>query len=258
MSVQNTISVRYFFTETSVRKEDVTCVHDAFKQLDPEKLLNVLLENQLAWKLDPRMLRGRAKDHLLQKTASMLQLMYQIDPVPLPSPNLVIIPVQSFQYLGRRNALKREIRASILDLANVSMSDQGSLDYAKTISQLLAHLSHNEGDPPYIRRIDSLISVPWSQVLGYALWLPISLTEYERYAELAHLFWVMSYSGYAEAVFEMKESVLYPSPDLEEATEKMNVFYEEQEIKMARICELLSFNAMVDAHACALSLKEAA
>ncbi len=259
MVAQNTSSLICFFTETKARKEDITCVHDAFRHLDPEKLLSVLLENQLSWKLDPRLLSGRAKDHLLQRTAAMLKLMYQIEPVPLEKPDQIIIPLQTFRYPGSGNAIKREIRAAILDLSDHPGSDGRSFEYARTISQWLTLLAlQDQEQPSCIHRIDALINVPWASVLGSAIWLPSSLTEYERYAELGHLFWIMAYHSFAEAVFEMKASVLEPSPDLEAAAEKMNRFYEEQELKMARISELLSFNAFQDALVCAKPLKEAA
>lgn len=264
MNTSKTQSVRYCFTHTPVQPEDITCVHAALKQVHPQKLLEVLLENQLAWKMDPRLLTGAAQRHLLSKTSSALQLMYNIEPEPLVNPHQVIIPLQTFSYEGSRGLLRRSIRASILNLMHASSAQSTTLDYALSIPAFLQHTCHahkasaSEQNSGTLERIDQFLSKPWSQVLGCALWLPSGLTEYERYAELAHIFWVMAYGGFAEAIFEMKASVLTPSANLEQATQVMNTFYEEQELKMARISELMNFNSNIDALCAAPALKRMA
>lgn len=256
MKNQNPNNVAYCFAETHVKPEDITCVHAALKSVDPEMLLCVMLESHLAWKTDPRLLTGAAKRHLMKKTTSMLSLMYELEPAPLHHPDHVIIPVQTFEYPGAGCSFIRRISSAILDVASSGFPESDGLDYAAAIA---SHMPAPE-EPRWVEglsSVDGLISAPWPQVLGHALWLPSSLTEYERTAELAHVFWVMAFSGYAEAVHEMRVVNLKRQGALGHTSSQVAVCFQAQEDKMVRIASLMQHNSMVDVRHVLAPLKQA-
>ena len=251
MSSQNPTPIRYCFTQVTVDPEYITCVHEAFKSLDAEKLLGVLLQDQLSWKLDPRLLTGSAKRHLLTKTASALQLMYGIEPDPSSAFSKIIVPVQTFEYLGSGNSITRDIRSVILDVSKVSAGPSVQVDYALSIPEFLRAVNAPECpragfEAQVLTPVGSLVSVPWPQVLGHALWAPAQLTEYERYSLCASIFWVMVFNGLAEVVFNAGLSTRAQSEGLAGSLGGMDLFFEEQELKMARLSELLNRNSLID------------
>lgn len=242
---KQTTSISYCFVDTQVQREDITCAHAAFAAVDPEALLAVLLRTRLGWRLDPRLLTGAAKRHLLKKTSSMLSLMYDIEPVPLAHPSRVIIPVQAFSCPGKENAIERTVSAAVLRLPEAEGKPDEALDYATSISDCV---SPHEGSwcQDAVHSVDGLIGAPWTEVLGMALWLPSSLTEYERVSGLAHLFWVMGFSGFAEAVHEVRTVHLHRHPDDAHIAPEVALCFQEQECKMDLIADLLNHNSMVD------------
>lgn len=254
-----TDQVNYCFAEVHVRKEDVTCVHAALKGADPETLLFVLLETRLGWKLDPRALTGAAKRHLLKKTSAMLGLMYDLEPDPMSEPDQVIILVQSFEYPGTGPVLTRRISAAILDVAAAGAADGRVVDYARSIAACQA----DEAAGAHARvqealfSVDALIGSAWTDVLGRAVWLPAALTEYERMAALAHVFWVMGFSGFAEAVHEMRTVNLRREGVPDEGVTPAALCFQEQERKMGGISAVLNHNSAAEAGKAAAGLKQA-
>lgn len=254
MKNQVTNKTFYCFAETQVVPEDITCVHAALKTVDPEALLCILLETRLSWKMDPRLLTGAAKRHLMKKTTSMLNLMYDIEPVPLQQPDRVIIPVQTFEYPGQGCSFTRRISAAILDVSSCAGESGSRLDYAVAISQC----APTDATKPWFKGLESadeLISAAWTEVLGHAIWLPSSLTVYERLSELAHLFWVMAFGGFAEAVHEMSTVNLRRYGGVRDVSDTVALCFDEQEQKMASIAALLGHNSFVDVCSMAGALK---
>lgn len=251
--------VNYCFAEVQVCKEDVTCVHAALAGADPETLLFVLLETRLGWKLDPRALTGAAKRHLLKKTSAMLGLMYDLEPQPAPEPDHVIIPVQSFEYPGTGPVLTRRISAAILDVAAVGAADAQAVDYARSIAACQA--DEVAGTCARVQEalssVDALIGSAWTDVLGHAIWLPAALTEYERMAVLAHVFWVMGFSGFAEAVHEMRTVGLHRAGVPVGGATPAALCFQEQERKMDGISAVLNHNSTAEAGRVAAGLKQA-
>lgn len=254
MKDQNPTTTAYCFAETQVVPEDITCVHAALASADPETLLCVLLESHLAWKMDPRKLTGAAKRHLMKKTTSMLRLMYDIEPVPLSHPDRVIIPVQTFEYPGVGCSITRRVSAAILDVTAWAEGSRETLDYAAAI-QASVPPAHAEPWVQGLDPIDVFIAEPWADVLGHAIWLPASLTEYERTSALAHLFWVMAFSGFAEAVHEMRVVNLRRQGVLSDVSQRVVLCFQEQEEKMAAVAALMERNSMVDVQGVAGLLK---
>lgn len=259
-------SIPYCFTDTEVTPQDITCLHAALSAADPEMLLCVLLQTCLSWKLDPLLLTGSVKRHLLKKTTSVLGLMHDIEPAPLDDPDRLLIPVQTFSSDGAGGVMERSVSAAILDVSDVDGSEEGVLDYALSIQACASPSSeaHGQGkgfpsasSAERLASADVLIGLPWSHVLGHALWLPSSLTEYERASVLAHLFWVMSFSGFAEAVSEMRSLQMRPCAPSEEAPSKTALCFQEERIKMERIAGLMNHNSLVDVHRVVSSLKRA-
>lgn len=251
MSSQNSTPIRYCFTQVTVDPEDITCVHAAFKSLDAEKLLGVLLQGQLSWKLDPRLLTGSAKRHLLSKTSSALQLMYSLEPDPSPALSRIIVPVQTFEYLSPGNGLRRDIRSVILDVSKVTAHPSDAIDYALSIPEFLQAVNAAEHpvadfEAQALTPVGSLIGTPWPQVLGHALWAPAQLTEYERYSLCASIFWVMAFNGLAEVMFNAGLSTRAQPEGLGGSPGGLDLFFEEQELKMARLSELLNRNSLID------------
>ncbi len=251
MTSKGTTHITYCFTQVTVAPEDITCVHEAFKGLDAEKLLGVLLQDQLSWKLDPRLLTGSAKRHLLSKTSSALQLMYSLEPDPASTLSRIIVPVQTFEYRGSGNSLMRDIRSVILDVSKVSAGPSPRVDYALSIPEFLRAVNAAERpvadfEAQALTPVGSLISTPWSQVLGHALWMPAQLTEYERYSLCASIFWVMAFNSFAEVAFNAGLSTSVCSRGLAGPPLGLDLFFEEQELKMARLSELLNHNSLID------------
>ncbi len=249
MTQSTSKTIPYCFVDASVSPEDITCVHAALKAADPETLLCVLLETRLAWKLDPRTLAGSAKRHLLRKTESMLSLMYDIEPAPQQEPDQVLIPVQSFEYPGRGSSVKRIVSAGVLDLASFAQGSS-TLDHAALIS----HVSHDPVRLAQLSSVDGLIGCPWADILGRTIWLPSALTSYERLSELAHIFWVMCFSGFAEAVFEMHAVSVREGSAQRGGSADVALCYDEYEQRMEAIVRLLNHNslAQIEGVACAL------
>lgn len=254
-SITNQIS--YCFAEVQVRKEDITCVHAALKGADPETLLFVLLETRLGWKLDPRALTGAAKRHLLKKTSAMLGLMYDLEPQPLSEPDHVIIPVQSFEYPGTGPALTRRISAAILDVAAFGPADGEVVDHARSIAACQADEAAGLGASvrDALLSVDGLVGSAWTDVLGHAIWLPAALAEYERMAVLAHVFWVMGFSGFAEAVHEMRTVNLHRAGVPDGGATPAALCFQEHERKMDGISAVLNHNSTADAAQVAAGLK---
>ncbi len=251
MSSQNPTPIRYCFTQVTVDPEDITCVHEAFKSLDAEKLLGVLLQGQLSWKLDPRLLTGSAKCHLLSKTSSALRLMYSLEPDPSPTLSRIIVPVQTFEYLRPGNGLRRDIRSVILDVSKVTAHPSDSIDYALSIPEFLRAVNAAEHpvadfEAQALIPVGSLIGTPWPQILGHGLWMPTQLTAYERYSLCASIFWVMAFNGFAEVMFNAGLSTRAQSEGLGGSPGGLDLFFEEQELKMARLSELLNRNSLID------------
>lgn len=243
------------FVDACVQPEDITCVHAALGSVDPETLLCVLLETRLSWKADPRLITGAAKRHLLKKTSAMLGLMHDLEPALVDDPDKVIIPVQSFECAGDGMGFNRRVSAALLDLPKCA-DGEGVLDYALSLSHFRQN-AKEDGFPwtDALASADSLIGAPWTEVLGRALWTPSSLSEYERTSQLAHLFWVMGFSGFAEAVHEMRTVNLRRYPDVAGISEECAFCFQENERKMAAIVALMNHNSLVDAQRAAKSLK---
>ncbi|MCI9129877.1 MAG: hypothetical protein HFJ65_06185 [Eggerthellaceae bacterium] len=256
--------INYCFADTEVDPHDITCVHEAFKAMHPEELLDVLLENQLGWKLDPQALTGSAKRFLLAKTQAILDMIYAIDPDPDQCLDEVLIPLQSFEYSGHGMSFTRTVRSVILDVSKASSEPSERMEYALSINDMLQRMKdhpHEEGELwgcGALRRIDELIMRPWSEILGHPIWIPSSLTSYEACAELAGLFWVMAYNGFAEAIFDIRASSLPEVPSSEEAKMRIDGMYEEHRLKMFRISEMLNCNSVADAMRAARALKRIA
>lgn len=254
MKNQESRSIAYCFAETQVKPEDITCVHAALKGVDPETLLCVLLETRLSWKVDPRLLTGAARRHLMNKTRAMLSLMYDIEPAPLSNPHAVIVPVQVFEYPGWGMSIVRRISAAVLDVSQCPSEEAGMLDYARVISQCMPS-AQNASKSVGIESADRFIGCAWSEVLGHAIWLPSALTEYERTSQLAHLFWVMAFSGFAEAVHEMRSVNLRRSGIPLDASQKVMLCFEEHESKMFDVASLMSYNSVQEVPAVSEALK---
>ncbi len=241
------------FVEAKATPEDITCVHAALASIDPEALLCVLMDTRLGWTVDPLRLQGAAKRHLIGKTAAMLGLMHDMEPAPMASSDQIIVPIQSFGYPGRGCCIERTISAAILDLSSVQEEGATHLDYAASTSACLSGSSAAVGDGKrdiahgLLSSADAFIGTPWADVLGYAIWLPYALTDYERISVLAHLFWVMSFSGFAESLFEMRTVSLRQHGRGGTPSAHAVRCYEEHHQKMERVACLLSHNGMVDA-----------
>lgn len=240
------------FTEVQVHKEDITCVYEALKHANVNKLLSVLLENQLSWKIKPEELSSSAYQHLLAKVLSMLRVVNNIEPQVGVYPDALIIPTQSFSSKGSRTNIARTISAVMLNTSSYSSHQHMQLDYALSLQAFLKASRNGNTDccentNEAVQSLSQLVSKPWGITLGLPVWLPSELTQYERYAVLAHIFWIMTYSGFAEVVFEMKASLANALEYADQNACSLSSFYEEQTMHLARISELLSFNAHVDA-----------
>lgn len=242
-SVLNNNSTYCCFAKTSVKQEDITCVFEAFKNLSEEKLLCVLIENQLKWKISPCSLTQPVRNNLLSKLKASLQIMRSIEPDPQCGQEKIIVPLQSYSYSGQKNLISREVKAGILQINKAPTLSTDSLDYAYSLSGIQQKYSDIS---KYIEPLSHLIDKSWSSILGYILWLPHTLSDYERYSYLAHLFWIIAYSGIAESFFECKESSSCKDQELEESARALHSFYDEHYVKMARISELFSCNSSVD------------
>lgn len=262
MASKNASCIRYCFTQTHVDPKDITCVHAAFKQLDPKKLLGVLLQDQLAWRIDPRLLTGSVRRHLLARTSSTLDLMYAFDPDISASFNRIIIPVQTFEYAGCGNGFTRKMRSVILDVSKTSAYSCRQADYALSIPEFLQKVNASEDNPSQfeaacITSSGTLIGTPWAHVLGHALWCPSHLTEYERYSLCASIFWVMTFNGFAETALDCRKADI-SFDDEDDARQDDAWFFEEQQIKMARLAELFNYNSLIDAMNASESLRRCA
>lgn len=204
----NAQRIRFFTGDRPVSVEDVLTVGRAFSSCDPALLVQVVLEEELAWSCSVRALGDRARAVLRRKAEDALGLFSAMSVVEDPYPDRLIVPLERFERDARGRVLQRLLATAVdLDLsddARRSLEEAGDLrsSVGAALEALEACRGISDASVPGWRwwlpqtvGLASLAVDSWPASLARRIWLPSSLSDWERACVVGNIFWLMTYRG---------------------------------------------------------------
>lgn len=200
-------SLHLTFRDLVVREEDVTTVAEALGECSPDDLLVAVMRHEAGWAMRAEALESRTHAMLARKIADALDAMAGTEAKVRDGPiDQVIGPFWRFRTVGR-DGLELAFGAALYGRSGASAAENlldAGMGRAVTWDGLLRLARLFDGCPESeavgCRSLRSsterLSRMPWEQAMGLSLWLPADLSEMERYAVLAKVFWALTYHGF--------------------------------------------------------------
>ncbi len=196
------------FRDLMVDREDVVSVREAFEESSPDELLSAVLRHEAGWRITADALESRTYAMLMRKVTDGLDVMMRIESKPANGDReRVIGPCWSFVEERDGQGLLYGMGAALYDRDDVgAVRDilRSGVGRALTWKDLqeARRLFHRRVGPEVAghnalrRSIARLSTMTWEEALAMPLWSPKGLSDQERYAMLAKVFWAMTYSGF--------------------------------------------------------------
>ena len=208
-----TRSVSLSFRDLRVSASDVTTIGDAFARCSVDDLLAAVLRHEAGWRIPMDTIGSRAHHMLMGKIASALEAMRSLeDSVAALSPSRegIVGPLFRFASIDGGMALEHRVEAVVFsesDGAAIGKRLASGLERACTWDALRTLHYEDEASadldrlaPKALHASHSILGhMPWERVLALPLWLPEDLSEDERQAILAKVFWSMTYRGFTQS-----------------------------------------------------------
>ncbi len=226
---------RFCFEDIEISPQDITTVGKAFISCNPKDLLSVLLDTELRWEFTSDMLNSRSGATLIRRISSVLDVMnalytqektsdvkeskdvsrslsslenlaYSDSPF---SQDFIVVPHERFEALDGSGYLNRRVSAALINLGKtpgIRNEQSHHLKRACSVKQVKKAKEKSETDSfdstwgwkALLKSLKPLCSESWPNILHLRIWLPHSLSSFERYCMLGSIFWAMTYRGFPD------------------------------------------------------------
>lgn len=203
-------TVSLCFRDLRVSEDDLTTVGEAFARCSAEEMLHAVMGHEVGWRIPVEAMGSRARHNLASRIGKALDAMRSLhdEAVSLSSrPEGVVGPLFRFAAGQGGTGLRYEVSAAALpfsDAAGVRELLASGMERVCTWDELRSlrrdapsSSASNALAPPALDASASILSsMSWERVLALPLWLPSDLSEDERWAVLAKVFWSMTYRAF--------------------------------------------------------------
>lgn len=198
------------FCDLHVSVEDVTTVGQALARCSAEEMLRAVMRHEAGWRIPVDTIGSRAHHMLMGKIASALEAMRSLadEASSLSSSREGIVgPLFRFASVEGGPGLEHRVEAVVFpreDTAAIGECLAAGVARVCTWDALRTtrcggedHTIPERLTPDALCDSHTLLArLPWERVLALPLWLPSDLSEEERWAILAKVFWSMTYRGF--------------------------------------------------------------
>lgn len=195
------------FRDVPVRAEDVITLAHALRECSPDELLAAILRHEAGWALQAEALERRTYAMLMRRITDALDAMAAISrEAPPEREDQIIGPFWRFVPSGNRS-LEHRMGAALYERAGASAArcliEAGAVR-TSTYAGLRDQMGGLAGKPEMAVAgcaalccsVERLSVMEWDRALALPLWLPVQLSDQERYAVLARAFWALTYRGF--------------------------------------------------------------
>lgn len=200
------------FRDLRVTAEDVTTVGEALARCSPQEMLDAVMRHEAGWRIPVDAVGSRAYHMLMMRIGAALEAMRSLQDAAaalMPSREGVVGPLFRFSAAEGGRGFEHRVEAVVLpmdDAAAIEGSLAEGLARVCTWDALRTQrcdakpaVSFERLAPEALRGSLALLSrMSWERVLALPLWLPRDLSEDERQAVLAKVFWAMTYHGFEQ------------------------------------------------------------
>lgn len=208
LASRNTHQIRFFTGDRPVSPEDVITVRQAFSSCDPGLLVRVLLEEELSWSRSASRVGGRGLRALECKAKQALRLFYDMPVLSDSHRGRLLVPLERFERDGEGRILRRLLAVDVdLDSEADGVCDPAERGgyvasvgaareaYAAWREPACVSLPGWRWWLPQAVGLASLAIESWPVSLSRRIWLPSTLSEWDRACVVGNVFWLMTYRG---------------------------------------------------------------